>query len=194
MQSKLNVKTEGDKTDNKNESGLWQRIRKPVLSSFIVFTVTGIALVLSPTFAGRDVLLAYFSRYLFATGLWQGKGVFVPRPHVYNLKFSAEITYADGSKKIWECPQMQKLSLLERFQKERYRKWSRQNMDTNTPMRWWPDTAIYIARINPKENTRPVEVKLIRTRDETPPPGSNEKGAVTVDPFFLKQISPEELQ
>jgi hypothetical protein len=126
--------------------------------------------------------------------LFQGRGVFVPRPHVYNLYFTAEILFADGSKENWQNPRMEELNLIERFQKERFRKWSRQNMDTPKPTRWWPETAAYLARLHYRTGKTPVEVRLIRHRTETPAPGSTEQSETIHDVFYVHKITAEDLK
>lgn len=165
-----------------------------MVSAFIVLNVAAIALVLSPPFPSRQTLLRPFLPYLFASGLFQGTGVFVPRPHVYNIYFTADIIYADGSKDEWKNVRMEDLNLLERFQKERFRKWSRQNMDTPYPLKWWPETAAYLARLHLKNGKTPIEVRLIRHRTDTAPPGADEQSETVHDVFYVHKVSPEDLR
>ena len=185
---------ENTSAQDSSKRALWYGVREPVISAFIVFNVAAIALVLSPPFPMRKELLDPVLPYLYATGLFQGSGVFVPHPHVYNLFLTAEVTFADGSTVIWHCPRMEELNLIERFQKERYRKWSRQNMDTPKPLSWWPETAAYIARITSKGGKRPVQVALIRHRTETPAPGSSKEPLPIDDVFYIHSVSAEELK
>lgn len=189
----MEIDTSTTAKDNSSKR-LWGKLRKPLISLFIVWNVTAIALVLSPHFPWRPSLLKPLLPYLFATGLFQGYGVFVPRPHVYSLYFTAEIIFSDGSQATWRNVKMEELNLLERFQKERYRKWSRQNMDTSKPTRWWPETAAYIARLYNKDGKTPIEVRLVRHRTDTPAPGSSEQNPTIHDVFYIHKIVPEDLQ
>lgn len=177
----------------KSSTAFWQKIRKPILSIFIVYNILGLALLLSPQNVLRQSFLPSFLPYLYATGLFQGRGVFVPRPHTYEIKFTAQINFTDGSSASWNCVNMEDLNVLERFQKEKYRKWARQNMDTNTPLKWWPETAIYLARIHHTKSKVPAEVFLIRHRTDTPPPESKQPAVSTHEIFYRQKISAEDL-
>jgi hypothetical protein len=181
-------------TGSSSQWTLWQKLREPLVSAFIVLNVVAIALVLSPAFPSRQILLTPFLPYLFATGLFQGSGVFVPRPHVYNIYLTAEIIYSDGSKEDWKNVRMEELNLMERFQKERFRKWSRQNMDTPKPLKWWPETAAYLARLHQRNGKTPVEIRLVRHRTDTTPPGSNEQRQTIHDVFYVHKVTPEDLR
>lgn len=88
-----------------------------------------------------------FSPYFYFTGLWQGWDMFAPNPRSTKLRMDAYVYYEDGSRRTWEFPQMEKLSYLERFQKERFRKWAHDNVRMDSSSRLWKPTAEYISRL-----------------------------------------------
>ncbi len=196
----------------------WLKIREPVVSAFILFNVISIAIILVPGFPGKESLLSQdvvkplgstpnnentrvnsswwppFKPYLMATGLFQGKGVFVPRPHIYEVWLSADVYFQDGSKVEWNNLQMQNLGILERAQKERFRHWGRINVNTNVPLQWWPETARWIARQHFHDGKIPVVVVLRRHRVDTPAPGSTTSIPPVNEPIFKYLVTIKDLQ
>lgn len=122
-----------------------------------------------PGSAFRNLLAKPVEKYVIYWGLWHSWDMFSPDPLALNFLVDAQITYQDGSTKIWEFPRMEKLSLARRFQKERYRKW-RERVRQDSYAGVWDDTARFIARLNDTPTNHPVQVVLIRKWDPIPPP------------------------
>ena len=107
--------------------------------------------------------------YVIYSGLWHSWDMFSPEPLSVNFHVEAEVTFADGSKKVWEFPSMEKLGIWEKFQKERYRKW-RERVRQDAYNMIWPYTARYIARLHNNPTNPPVQVALIRHWENIRPP------------------------
>lgn len=176
---------------------VWQRIREPVLSLFIVFNLFCLILILIPKVPGNEFLLSArlpFMRYLLATGLFQGKGVFVPRPHVYNVQMSAEVVYSDGTMASWKNVELTNMSPSERYIKARWRLWGMRNLNTNVPLPWWTESARWIARKMKTADKTPVKVLLERNREDTPPPEFSSMPPATIHQVILEYtVKPEDL-
>ncbi|MBX9690691.1 MAG: hypothetical protein K2X27_28505, partial [Candidatus Obscuribacterales bacterium] len=153
-----------------------------------------LCLILVPFFPFKDILLASpfpFRPYLMASGLFQGKGVFVPHPHVYNVRLSAQLKYPDGTTAVWRNIEMQDLSLAERYRKDKYRLWERKTTDTDRPMMWWPDAAKWIAGQAKLKGQLPIEIILLRHRKDSPAPGETDSNKEIVDVLCRYQLSSE---
>lgn len=128
----------------------------------------------------REDLQKSIEPIMVFTGLWQGWDMFAPNPLTTNFDVVAEITFRDRSKKIWVFPKMERLGLVERYQKERYRKWREQvRLDGNVVV--WRDTARWIARQFSNPENPPIHVSL--TRHWTPIPEPNDRAYLPMIPI-----------
>ena len=100
--------------------------------------------------------------YMLWTGLFQAWDMFAPEPPRLNFYLEAEITYRDGQKRVWKFPRMQDLGLMERYSKERYRKFANEHLRVDESALLWPDAARYVARLNNDPANPPVLVQLVR--------------------------------
>jgi hypothetical protein len=147
----------------------------------------------------RETAQASIRPVLFYTGLWQNWDMFSPNPLSTNFDVEAEITFKDGSKKIWIFPKMERLGFLERYQKERYRKF-REYVRMESHKVIWHDVSRWIARqFNDPENP-PTNLSLIRYW--TPIPAPSEHDYQPIIPikkhtnqyiYFSTKITPEDL-
>src|SRR3954470_14934396 len=64
-----------------------------------------------PGSAFRSLLAKPVENYVIYWGLWHSWDMFSPDPLSLNFLVDAQITYQDGSTRIWEFPRMEKLSL-----------------------------------------------------------------------------------
>ena len=87
--------------------------------------------------------------YMNRSGLWQDWQMFAPHPLTSNYDVLAELTYHDGTSATWIFPRMETLGYAERYQKERYRKWRERVRDERFRI-IWPDTARYVAHLQPR--------------------------------------------
>ncbi len=109
----------------------------------------------------REKLYAFAWPVLQWSGLWQEWSMFAPNPPTSNFGIGAEITFQDGTRQYWNIPSMQEFGYLQRYQKERWRKWGEYvRLDSYSGI--WPDTARWIARQFPSRSNPPVYVVLTR--------------------------------
>jgi hypothetical protein len=136
--------------------------------------------------------------YASGAGLQVGWSMFAPNPSHDNTYIDAEISFRDGRKHIWSFPQMQELGYIERYVKERYRKFATERLCAKENAALWPDAARYIARLNADASNPPQRLKLVHYRfvipsppppGESPPPERWER-----DVFFTYIVKPGDLQ
>ena len=172
---------------------MWKKVRGPLILLFLAWHFTGVILWDSPACPLRDQLLTPFIGYLNFFGLWQGWSVF-EKPRKYNGYLTATITFKDGSTKEWEFPRMEKLGIVEKMFKERYRRWSNDCVSDESKPYLWPDATRYIARLHANPNNPPVTVSIVRHWEWIPEPGqavaSNQDGS---NILYTGQISAEDL-
>jgi hypothetical protein len=83
---------------------------------------------------------------------------------------TSQITYRDGSQKVWEFPRMEKMGIIEKMFKEGYRRWGNDCVCDKDQSYLWPDAARYIARANAHPGNPPVSVSIIRHWSWIDPP------------------------
>lgn len=105
---------------------LWQSIRKPLISVFIVINLWIIISYMIPQNPLVQLLQRPFNKYMNFVGLWQTYAVFAP-PRANNLHLYALITYKDGSTRIQTLPRLDRMPLFEKVRKERFRKYLEDN-------------------------------------------------------------------
>jgi hypothetical protein len=136
--------------------------------------------------------------YMLASGLFQNWDMFAPDPLRLNLRVDAEITFRDGQTRTWEFPRMDALGFVDRYFKERYRKYATEYLradNGNEALR--PDAARYIARLNNQPSNPPVTVTLYRSWSQIQP--ARPDGSYQFDPwtrvsFFKYTVTPGDLQ
>jgi len=137
------------------------------------------------------------SRYASALGLRQDWMMFAPNPMRENTFIDAEITFASGRKHIWTFPQMQELGYVERYAKERYRKFANERLWVQENSAIWPDAGRYIAHLNRDPADPPRIVKLAHYRciiPWAPPPGEDAAPEHWErDVFFTYHVTPGDL-
>lgn len=106
------------------------------------------------------VKFGVFRPYVLTFGVWQSWDMFAPNPSNRDVWGSAKIEFADGSVKDWVYPRMKAYGYVEKYMKERYRKfWERVNLDNWYYLR--QPTCEWIAHINNTDpNNPPVKVTL----------------------------------
>ncbi|HEV8542570.1 MAG TPA: hypothetical protein VGR78_09275 [Verrucomicrobiae bacterium] len=140
-----------------------------LITVFILVHVYIMAIWGLPGSGFRATLARPIEHYVIYWGLWHSWDMFSPDPLSLNFRVEAQIIYQDGSTRTWNFPQMDKLSLWDRFQKERYRKWAeRVRQDIYAGI--WDDTSRFIARLNDTPTNHPTKVILIRNWEPIPPP------------------------
>lgn len=134
------------------------------ISCFCVFHCLAIFLCEFPRISPvREVVAAPFRSYVRFFNLGQNWSMFAPEPSSINAFIRAEVKFHDGSVRFFDLPRMSQMSLVERFFKERYRKWALDNVRTDDHKAVWPSTARYVARLaRDSGGGIPVEVSLWR--------------------------------
>ena len=177
-----------------------ERLRKPLISLFILFHLAAVGLWISPAWPLRDALIPVVRPYICSTGLWQDWAMFAPNPLTINVTISAEVLFADGSLQTWKCPQMVELGFLRKYRKERYRKWT-DHVRPDANSRLWPDVARWVARTHFKSGNPPRTVSLVRHWAEIPPPLPGDDQPIPRRyelthryTFFTYWVAPEDLR
>lgn len=177
---------------------MWTKLREPIILFFLMWHFSGVILWLSPACPLRDAMLKPFLGYLNFFGLWQGWSVF-ESPRKYNEYLTAQITFANGSQKSWDFPRMEKMGVIEKMFKEKYRRWTNDCVADETKPFLWPDAARYVARQNRSQTNQPVKVAIIRHWTWIPAPeiGLGKPLSTTDDgqsTLYTGKISPEDLK
>jgi hypothetical protein len=133
-----------------------------LISAFVAFHFTGIALWLSPPTRFQQVFVEPFRPYINMAAMWQSWSVFAPTPKTWNIYCSARIYYNDGTHSDWTFPRIDKLSLTERMVNERYRKWISEGVVDSKNAIIWPDCARWVLRNHALKGKTPTKVELIK--------------------------------
>jgi hypothetical protein len=165
---------------------------------FLAWNFSGVLLWLSPDCSLKQNLISPFIPYLNFCGLWQGWSVF-EHPRTYNEYLTAQVTFKDGSQKLWEFPRMEKMGLIDKMFKEGYRRWTNDCVSDVNDAFLWPDATRYIARINNHPGNPPTKVSIIRHWVWIDPPETGiQKPLRTADDgheiLCTKAISAKELE
>jgi len=167
------------------------------LSAFILLNLFGMVSWCVPmesplVVACRNVV----KPYVLFTGLFQKWDMFAPEPSRLNCYVGAQIVYRDGHNSLWTFPRMENLGIVDKYFKERFRKFANDNLRLDTNSALWPDAARYIARLHNSAANPPVAVNLIRYWSEVPPPTSNgtyQPGPWQQYQFFRYNVVPGDL-
>jgi len=158
----------------------WRPWKRVLINAFIlwhlyIFVIWGL-----PGSRFRQAMIQPVNKYVLYAGLWHSWDMFSPDPLAVNFHLQAFITFRDGAMAVWNFPQMEKLGLFERMQKERYRKLvERVRQDAYQMV--WDDAARHVARLHRNATNPPAEVMLVRNWSPIPKPAKNEKGEGLAD-------------
>lgn len=144
----------------------------------------------------RDKLYAKVAPLMMYSGLWQNFAVFSPDPKFNNMYLSAVVTCADGSTHFFEYPRTDKMPVLDRVAKERFRKYGLDNLYWDGNSMLWADEARFVAR--QYADKAPVLVSLQRHWQDIPEPSAG-LGKPLPDPYdvhtyFVHEVVPEDLK
>ena len=135
--------------------------------------------------------------YLLFTGLFQKWDMFAPDPSKLNNFVGAVITYRDGQRSLWTFPRMEHMGYIDKYFKERYRKYANDCLRLDAYSQLWPDAARYIARMNNRPSNRPVAVDLVRYWSIIPPPtadGEEPPASWNQHTFFHSDVTPGDFE
>ena len=127
------------------------------------------------------------------TGLFQTWDMFAPNPLPLNTYVKA-VVITEHHVRVWDFPRMDQLSLGQRYQKERYRKFV-ENMLLEQNEALLPDVVRHIARMynDPFDPSR--KVMLIKYQSEiTPGPDDQHEPKPKPSDFYDEYLGPEDLR
>lgn len=106
------------------------------------------------------VKFSFFQTYVLGLGFWQSWDMFSPNPSNRDVWGSAIIEYQDGSERHVNYPRVKTYGYLEKYEKERFRKyWERVNLDRWSYLR--EPVCMWMARTHWTDpNNPPVKVRL----------------------------------
>jgi hypothetical protein len=137
-------------------------LRRLFISAFILWQMFAVAVWNFPPGAVNFYLMPIVASYMRVTGCWQGWTMFSPNPSRDDDFVQAQITYADGVHRDWNIERMHDMGLVERYQKERFRKMI-ENANPKDAKRIWPFLARYAMIRNDRgPGTYPAKVSLVR--------------------------------
>ncbi len=142
-----------------------------IINVFIAIHLLLITAWLFPVNPQMQAIQHFFNRYIVFLGLDQNYSMFAPTVRKTNRHIIALITFQDLSTVIWTYPRMERLGLIEAMQKERYRKFTNDNIVMPCFQMFLPDFARYIARTHACANNKPELVSLYLSETDIPEPG-----------------------
>jgi len=141
-----------------------------IINSFIVTHVLLLVAWLFPLSVPLLAIRNVFYGYIIFLGLDQNYSMFAPKVRKANRSFFALITFGDLSTLIWSYPRLDRMSLFEATQKERYRKFANDNIVTPSFAMFLPDFARYIARNHACTNNKPELISIYLVETDIPEP------------------------
>jgi len=141
------------------------------ISAFLLFHIVAIASWCLPINSLlNDRIRGIVRPYILWSGLFQAWDMFAPDPAKINSYVEAQVFFRDGSTQVWSVPRMNEIGYVDRYFKERYRKFSTEYLRMDSHAALWPDAARYVARLYRNPSNPPVSVQLIRSWSEINPP------------------------
>src|SRR6476661_7820672 len=112
--------------------------RERVITAFLLFQLT-IMFCWSMPFQSAPfaTIRELTDRYVYFCGLWQSWDMFAPEPVSQLRRMDAKICFRDGSERTWEFFDSSSAGTIERWRKERHRKWAHENLRLDSNKRLW---------------------------------------------------------
>ncbi len=176
--------------------GKQQRVRRMAISAFLLFHLIAITFWAVPLSSPLVVAFRGLIRpYMIWSGLFQSWDMFAPAPQSVNAWVQAAVIMRDGQIHPWNFPRMEQLGYLERYHKERYRKFA-ENIPDRKYSAVWPDVAKHAARSFNNTANPPEIVMLIQYFAEITPGlkqlPSPDQGRAHI--FFEYRLQPGDLR
>jgi hypothetical protein len=155
-----------------------------LISAFIIFNLVAIPFSSSKPAAEQNAVQRFFLPYLRWTRLLQSWPLFVPSPRKFAQKYFADITFKDGSHKIWQRPYPPNWDFFARHLSYSFQKWDLASnyLESRGPL--WDDLAHYLQRLYANPSNPPEIITFMRSTANWPPP--NETGYVRSDERLLQ--------
>ena len=119
----------------------------------------------------QKLVNSYTINLLHLVGLWQGWDMFAPNPFSLNARVRVQLTTTDGEYVQWLPPNPGPLWGLERYRRERFRKWAVDHLrlDSQTQL-WQPAVEFAKSKVEAQLGVRVIAGELIRDWHEIPSP------------------------
>lgn len=166
--------------------------RRAAINVFILFHLVAIACVAAPVdFAPVEIVRELVHPYFLWAGLFQRWDMFAPDPPTVNSYIKTVVISQDRHMRVWSFPRMEELSFAERYQKERYRKFSDVLPQPQMAL-LWPDVAGHVAGQFDNQTSALDKVLLIEFQSEMHP-GATTDPPYTPSIFYEDYVHPEPL-
>jgi hypothetical protein len=151
--------------DNTGAAWILRRIQGTVLAILaVVYMIGATSWSMPDGFPLKRVIDQRYRPAFQWLGLWQGWDMFAPQPRDEDIYVSAEIYFADGTKETRALTRMIEMPYLERYSKERWRKFFNDNLRLDANKSMWEPGAAWIAREAAASSGREVDrVELVRS-------------------------------
>jgi hypothetical protein len=175
--------------------GIWTRqgVRQFAISGFVLSHLIAITCWSVPLSSPLIIAVRTLVRpYMLWSGLFQSWDTFAPAPKSVNAYVKGVVITRDLHVRVWIFPRMEQLGFLERYYKERYRKFA-ENLPEEKNSALWPDVARHLARFYNNPTDPPTQVLLVQYRSDIVP---GAEGARSLDPkiFFEYHVQPRDLK
>jgi hypothetical protein len=152
-----------------------ERVLKIIISTFIILFVGTTLAWLSPEKIALRKLIVEASTGVFKfAGLWQGWELFAPNIRNVNSHTIALISFDDGSLTAWPLPRFEQMGAMEKFRKDKFRKWNGDNVQWDRYKDFWPAFARYVGRLHYNgSGAKPVSCTLMMFQTTVPGPTSH---------------------
>lgn len=169
----LRLKEQFEFTDLFLSKSIWQKVRKPVITTFFFFHFICIFLYFHIDHLLISKALEPVNRYYFFIGMEQAFNVFAPSPVRNNFQIITTITYRDGTTVAKSFPHAERMTLTEKLFRERFRKFLCDNLALGRITFLAPDIARFVARENNTLKDNPPEVVSLMIYNAAIPPIEN---------------------
>jgi hypothetical protein len=172
-----------------------QTFSRGVISVFILFHLVAITCIAFPfDLPPIRNMKALVKPYMVWAGLFQTWDMFAPNPEAVNSYIKTVVISRDRHMHVWSFPRMEELGFLERYKKERYRKFSDVLPQPQfAPL--WPDVAAHAATQFNSQSDPPEKVLLIDFQSEIHPgPDGAPDPAPRPNIFYDDYLQPGALQ
>jgi hypothetical protein len=170
------------------KNGTFRRI---AINVFILFHLGAIACVAVPIdFAPVEIVRELVHPYFLWTGLFQRWDMFAPDPPTVNSYIKTVVISQDRHMRVWSFPRMEELGFAERYQKERYRKFSDVLPQPQMAL-LWPDVAAHVAGQFDNQTSALDKVLLIEFQSEMHPGATDPPYTPSI--FYEDYVHPETL-
>ncbi len=157
--------------------------RRIVISAFVLFHLSALAVWTNPACQIKERLAPVFKYYVLPLGLWQWWAIFAPEPLKDTLYLNVEVVDSKGLRHLYEFPRIGDLPWWRKLAHYRAPKFV-SNMTVDEYARLRVFTARHAVRqLGLADEAFPLTASLFYEIRVTPPPGTS-----TVDPMAPKRI------